>query len=170
MRLISLIGMLTFLTTVGSSAMADESYINHYRARLSGFNEVPPILSKGSGIFKSTVDGTGTSLTYSLTFSALSSDATASHIHFGQPGVNGGVMAFICGGPKPPCPVGGGTVTGTIVAADILDIAAQGISAGNFAEFLEVLRSGNAYINVHTTAHPSGEIRGQITKGFQNKP
>ena len=40
--------------------------------------------------------------------------------------------------------------------------AGQGIAAGEFAELVRALRAGAAYANVHTTAHPGGEIRGQV--------
>ncbi|HYK91467.1 MAG TPA: CHRD domain-containing protein [Acidobacteriota bacterium] len=132
-------------------------------ARLTGFQEVPAILSDGKADFTATLDQAGTMLTYSLTFSGLSAPATASHIHIGQRGVSGGVMAFLCGGGgKPACPASGGTVTGTIVAADIIGPATQGVHPGDFAGFLRVLRSRNAYANIHTSNFPAGEIRGQI--------
>jgi hypothetical protein len=38
----------------------------------------------------------------------------------------------------------------------------QGIAAGQFEEFVEALRAGIAYANVHTTGFPGGEIRGQL--------
>ena len=134
-----------------------------FRAKLAGFQEVPPILTGASGTFKATLDSAGTTLSYTLTFSNLSSTTVASHIHFGQRGVSGGVMAFLCGGGnKPACPVSG-TITGTIMAADIVGPTDQGVQVGDFAGFLRIIRSGNAYANVHSTNFRTGEIRGQIS-------
>jgi len=53
-------------------------------------------------------------------------------------------------------------VTGTITAADILAITAQGLAAEDFAGAVRAIESGNTYVNVHTTLFPGGEIRGQI--------
>jgi len=149
-----------------SAASADAGTTN-LSARLSGFSEVPPQLTAGSGTLHATVRGN--TLTYKLTFSDLSSTATQSHIHFAQSGVNGAVVVFLCGsaatpGPAgtPTCPADGGTVTGTITAAQVLAVPAQGVTAGDFAGLVRIIRSGDAYANVHTTAHPGGEIRGQV--------
>ena len=43
-----------------------------------------------------------TRIDYELTYSNLSSTASAAHIHFAQPGVNGGIVAFLCGGGGKP--------------------------------------------------------------------
>lgn len=89
--------------------------------------------------------------------------STAAHIHFGQPGVNGGVIAFLCGGDdRPNCPGVAGTVSGVISAADILAIAGQGLQAGDLEGALQAMRRGAAYVNVHSTLFPEGEIRGQV--------
>ena len=45
---------------------------------------------------------------------------------------------------------------------DIIGPAGQGITAGEWGELVAAIRSGVTYANVHTTAHPGGEIRGQI--------
>jgi CHRD domain len=61
------------------------------------------------------------------------------------------------------CPASGGTITGTIRAADIgAGAAGQGLAAGEFDEFVRALRSGATYVNVHSTGRPDGEIRAQI--------
>jgi hypothetical protein len=134
--------------------------------KLTGFQETPSILSDGTGTFSATV--TGTSLTYRLRFSNLSAPVTQSHIHFGQTSVAGGVFVFLCsnlgnGTPGTPTCAENVTITRTVTAADIIGGAAgQGLAAGDFAGVVRVLRSGNAYVNVHSTAHPGGEIRGQL--------
>jgi hypothetical protein len=165
-----LLAAVIVLGLTASVASADEATI-HARAKLTGFEEVPPKLSDGVGTFSATVQGG--SLTYKLTYSGLSTPAFMSHIHFGQPAVNGGIFVWLCGsttapGPAgtPTCPAGGGTVTRTITAADIVTITPdQGVAAGDFAGAVRILRSGDAYVNVHTTRFPGGEIRGQVHTG-----
>ena len=140
------------------------------RAKLSGFNEVPPILSNGKASVRITINGNNT-MTYRLTISgSFSSNVTQSHLHFGQPGVNGGIFLFLCtnlgNGPAgtPACPQGG-TVTRTVSAADLLSVAAQNVPAASFDSAVRILRSGDTYANVHTVNFPAGEIRGQVTLG-----
>jgi CHRD domain-containing protein len=150
-----------------SVASADEA-ATHASAKLTGFQEVPPKLTNGMGTFSATVQGT--SLTYKLTYSGLSTDAFMAHIHFAQPAVNGGIFLWLCGSAMAPgpagtlnCPPGGGTVTRTITAADIVTITPdQGVAAGDFAGAVRILQSGDAYVNVHTIRFPAGEIRGQV--------
>jgi len=139
---------------------------NEFTAKLSGFKEVPPILTNGAGTFRATVNGT--SMTYRLTFSGLTSPATQSHLHFAMRGVNGGVFVCLCSnlgnGPAgtPACPASGGTVTRTVTAADFVAVAAQNVPAGSFENALRIIRSGDAYANVHSMNFPTGEIRGQV--------
>ena len=73
-------------------------------------------------------------------------------------------MIDLCGGDKPACPAmsTAGTVTGTITPANVKPLLPQGIEAGNFAEAVRAIRSGNTYANIHTTVRLGGEIRGRI--------
>lgn len=137
------------------------------KTRLSGFQENTPKLSAGTGAFLATVSGD--KLTYTLTYSGLSSDAFMSHLHFGQRAVNGGIFIWLCGsaaapGPTgtPTCPAGGGTVKGVATSASVQGVADQNVKAGDFAGALAIIRAGDAYVNVHTTNFRSGEIRGQV--------
>jgi hypothetical protein len=133
-------------------------------AHVNGFQNVPATLSAGTGTFTGTL--TSTSLTFTYTFSGLSSDVTAAHIHFGQLLVNGGIVVFFCGGGgKPACPTAGGTITGTITAADVMAVPTQVVNAGDFSALTKMLLSGTAYVNVHTVNAPAGEIRGQVFVG-----
>jgi CHRD domain-containing protein len=160
----ALVAAVCLLAFTGSVARAGDDG-TALRASLNGFQEIPSKLTTGRGTFTATISSN--SISYTLTYAGLSTPAVASHIHFAQRGVNGGVFAFLCGGGgKPACPPAGGTVTGTITAADILAPSPdQGLAAGDFAGAVRALRSGNTYVNVHSTRFPAGEIRGQIGAG-----
>jgi hypothetical protein len=97
---------------------------------------------------------------------ATGGSALAAPIHFAQTSVSGAVVAFLCGGGgKPAYPAVWGTVTGTIVAADVLAVPTQGIAAGDLGAVLRAVRAGVTYANVDSVAFPGGEIRGQIPGG-----
>ena len=133
-----------------------------FEARLNGFQQVPAIITNGTGTFVAELNPDGISINYTLSYSHLSSTAHFAHIHVGQAGANGAVVVFLCGGGgKPACPASG-SVSGKLTSADVKAIADQGVTAGNFHQLLIALRSGVAYVNVHSTNFPNGEIRGQI--------
>ncbi len=129
-------------------------------AHLDSYQEVPTLSTTGHGKLRARVRGD--SIEFKLSYSDLSSPVKFAHIHLGREAVNGGVIAFLCGGGgKPACPASG-EVTGTIVPADVIGPADQGIAAGEFDELVRALRAGATYANVHTDDFGSGEIRGQI--------
>lgn len=131
--------------------------------RMSSYQEVPSVSANGKGRFQAKIKNS--TIEYKLTYSGLSGPAVVAHIHFGQIGANGGVAAFLCGGGgKPACPASG-TVSGTIVAADVVGPASQGIAAGEIGELIAAMRAGLTYANVHTANFPAGELRGQIKPG-----
>lgn len=92
----------------------------------------------------------------------------AAHLHLGAPGVNGGIIVFLCSNlPNPPadvpaCPQQGGNVSGTLTAASVVGPADQGIAPGEFQKLIDALNSGAVYANVHTDQFPEGEVRGQL--------
>jgi len=53
-------------------------------------------------------------------------------------------------------------LTGTATTTDLVARAAQGINS--WEDFVQALLLGNTYVNVHSTANPGGEIRGQLTR------
>jgi CHRD domain len=142
------------------------SQTERFSARLSGGEEVPPINTAGTGNFEMTIQP-GT-ITFSLTFSGLSSPLAVAHLHFGQANVAGGVMIFLCGGGgQPACPATTeGTITGTITAANVTGPSLQGIAPGDLDSALEAVRNGLSYANMHTANFGGGEIRGQIRRGL----
>lgn len=54
---------------------------------------------------------------------------------------------------------------GTLTAANVIGPAGQGVATGEFAELVAAMRGGVAYINVHSSTFPGGEVRGQLTGG-----
>lgn len=166
-RLLTIVGIVGLVTTLAASA--DESALN-MRARLSGFNEVPPKATMGSGTFKA--KASGGKIEFTLTYSGLTTPAFMAHFHFAERGVNGGIFIWLCGPPGSPahkvCPPGTtapATVTGTITKADIQAVPDQNITAMDMATALDIVEAGDAYINVHSMKFPAGEIRGQVSPG-----
>ena len=138
------------------------SQTERFSASLAGKNEVPSINTAGSGDFRMEI--VDSNITFSLSFSDLSSALSVAHLHFSPTKVAGGVMIFLCGGGgQPDCPAAtSGTITGTITAANVTGPATQGIDVGDLDSALEAVRAGLSYANVHTTNFAGGEIRGQV--------
>lgn len=111
-----------------------------FTARLDGASEVPPNPSAGVGRACAILNADRT-LTYRVEVSGLGAPATAAHFHVGPIGVNGPVVVPLVGGPL----VWAGT-SAPLTSAQVADLLA-----------------GRWYVNVHTTAFPGGEIRGQVS-------
>jgi DNA-binding transcriptional LysR family regulator len=150
------------LLCIAFAAAADDD--TRFRAALVGTQEVPAIFAAGSAIFEARVLDNDTRIEFQLTYEHLTAPPLVAHVHFGQRGVAGNVSFFLCGGGgKPSCPAStSGTVTGTVVAANVVGPAVQGIAPGDLAAILQMIRAGLGYANMHTPLHPGGEIRGQI--------
>ena len=133
---------------------------DEFRAIMAGAGENPPVETEASGVadFRLNADGT---LSYETRATGPIMGAVQAHIHLGARNVNGPVVAFLFG----PFPEGrdfkAGDVisSGTITDANV--IARPGFTP-TVANLVERLRQGRAYANLHTHAHPPGEIRGQI--------
>jgi len=141
-----------------------------FQAILDGYQEVPSVATRGTGVFTATSNSERTRVEYTLTFANMAAPVTQSHIHFAQTAANGAIIIWLCGttsnpGPAgtPTCPQGGGTISGVFTAENVLaSPTTQQLAAGQITQFVDAMRSNAAYANVHTTASPGGEIRGQI--------
>ena len=104
---------------ITSTAREDRDDVTTYRARLTGFGEVPPKLANGQGKFSGALSADGASISWTLSWTDLTTPAQAAHIHFGQPQNTGSVVVFFCGGGgRDGCPDGpghSGSVSGTAV-------------------------------------------------------
>jgi hypothetical protein len=134
----------------------DVKEVETFTAVLSGANEVPPVTTTATGT--ATLSVVGGVLVYRVDVANITSP-TLSHIHGpAAAGVNAGVRVNFCTGtpPAPPCATGT-PYTGVLTAG----VATQ-VSGISFDSMLVLLRNGNAYVNVHTSANGGGEIRGQV--------
>lgn len=131
-------------------ASADEL---KFEAQLSGAEEVPPVATEGEGEAKFESDGT--SVEFELKWKSLKASAFASHIHCGVRGMNGPVGVTLFAGPRGT----EGEVQGTFTAPD----PGNGCGWDDLSDVLGAMATGGAYVNIHTPAHPGGEIRGQVT-------
>jgi len=107
----------------------------------------------------------GGTIVYRIDVTGIS-NVTLAHIHGPMltPGGSAGVIVNFCGTTQggtpttPPC--ASGTVTGVLVSG----VSSLTPGAGmTFDRLVTLLKTDSAYVNVHTTAHPGGEIRGTIT-------
>ena len=142
------------------------------KEKLTSYQEVPALSTPGQGTFRATIDRKNQEIHYVLKFGGLESPATQSHIHFENRTNTGPVVVFLCtnlgNGPAgtQPCPANGGTITGTIRPADVINGgAAQGLAAGEFDELVRAIKAGATYVNIHSTTRPAGEIRAQLSHG-----
>lgn len=161
------LGMVALAALVGFVALPGQAGIKGgFKARLTGYQETPSISTGARGQFRARVNPAETEIAFDLSWTGLEGgSATAAHIHLGQPGVAGGVVITLCGGPKPACPSGtSASISGTLTASDVQDLPAQGIAAGELDEVLRAMQRGFTYVNVHTATYPGGEIRGQIRR------
>lgn len=138
------------------------------KANLLGREEVPPLFTAGKGTFTATIVDGADLINWQINFSQTTGNITQAHLHFGQAGVNGGIMVFLCtnlgNGPvgTQTCPSAGGSISGSLSPADIVGPTSQGMTVGNFFALTKALRQGTSYVNVHSDLFPGGEIRGQI--------
>lgn len=124
-----------------------------FTADLSGGAQVPPLAVDGTGDATVTIADDESSISWVVTYSGLTGDPAAGHIHFGAVDATGPVMIPFA----TVTPTGS---TGTFAAADY--VTGAGLPA-DWAGVLAAIRDGNAYVNIHTAANPPGEIRGQLS-------
>ena len=141
------------------AACGGSSPATHFTATLSSANETPtPPHPNASATGTATYDVSGTTVNYTVTFSGLSGNASAGHIHVGTSTEAGGVVVPFT------VPAGTqGTFNGSFTAADVKagTTPNQTIVAGSLDSMLSAMRAGATYTNIHTASNPAGEIRGQ---------
>ena len=146
--LLALTGVAAFAIT-GCGMMKGQSGMGMAASNMVAFstqlragNEVPPNASQGTGSVDAMLNKDSNLLRWKVNYSGLSGPATAGHFHGpAAAGANAGVVVPWSSTMSSPME-GSATLT-----------------AGQVAD----LMAGRWYANVHTAAHPGGEVRGQMT-------
>ena len=136
-----------------------------FTATLTGANEVPAVTTSASGTATFTAVG-DTAISYSVSVSGLTG-MTMGHIHTGAAGVNGGVLVWLAppngSAPAPAAGLQNGVVaSGRFNASWIRGVG--GAPPSSRDSLKRLLRSGNAYVNFHTSTFGGGELRGQTVR------
>jgi hypothetical protein len=174
MQVYRLRGALALTAIVAAAACSDNlsaAKLSSFYSNLSWDQEVPlPTFAAGFDTTKvkgtatltligpATTNAPGDSINYSVTYGGLTGNPTVSHIHVGAGTAAGLVRVNLCGTgvPAPACPAAtSGTISGhaTVIVGGI-----------SFDSLYSAMKTGGAYVNIHTTANPGGEMRGVINK------
>jgi hypothetical protein len=111
-----------------------------FAADLKGTSQVPPNDSAGTGKAEVSYDDTSRTLSWTITYSGLSGDATAAHFHG---------------------PAKAGENAGPMIPITQLESPMKGSSALT-EDQSKALTGAKMYVNIHTAKYPDGEIRGQL--------
>jgi len=117
--------------------------IVEFNATIDAAQETPPTGESGTGTCVATYDTVTNELKYTLTWNGLTDVPTAMHFHKADIGVPGGVEIPINGFAS--------SASGTLTSSAIVDDDEE-----------QDLLEEKFYVNIHTAAHPAGEIRGQL--------
>lgn len=132
------------LALAGTLTLAQAAPVS-FEVPLTGAQQVPPVQTAGSGKAELTYDASTRVVTWDISFSGLSSQATMAHFHGpAAAGKNAGVKVWLSqkGNMEMTSPVKG--------------------EATLSPDEAKMFEAGDMYINVHTKDHPGGEIRGQV--------
>jgi hypothetical protein len=126
-----------------------------FPASLTGDQENPPVETDATGVAQVALSADGSVLRFAVSVADLSAEQiTQAHIHVAPIGMNGPVV-FLQSPSSFTSPL-----IGMLTEEDF--IPASEIGVETFADFIQRLRNGETYVNVHTQANEDGEVRGQL--------
>ncbi len=148
--------------TIGAALLIPAAHAQKksFTATLSGAVQVPAVKTMATGHATFRLSKDGQSISYTLTVKKID-HVTMAHIHLAPAGKDGPPVVWLYPTKtytERPGKVSGLLSRGTFTAAQLVGP----LKGKPLADLLKDMRDGDAYVNVHTTANPGGEIRGQI--------
>ena len=157
------------LAAATAAAAERPEAVSTLSAVLGGALQSPPNASSGRGVTTLTYDSTAHTLAISVSFEGLGSGTTAAHVHCCTTSAGSGTAAVATQTPTFsgfPAGVTSGSYSNTfdLTLASSWNAAFitnnGGTTAGAEAALAAGLAAGKAYLNIHTSGFPGGEIRG----------
>jgi hypothetical protein len=136
--------LMTGVLLLAFEAVPCEAAPQTFKVVLTGGQEVPPVNSTGKGVANLTYDPATRVITWTISYEGLSGPVTMGHFH--GPAAQGESAS-----PQIWVTVKGATVENPIKGQATLT-----------PEQVHDLTAGKWYLNLHTAAHPAGEVRGQV--------
>ena len=138
-----------------TSATAGSAQALVYQAQLSGASESPAVTTAATGTLTFTVAADRSNVSYVLSVKSLE-DLTVARLHQGKAGQVGSSIATLYPGPAKS-----GAFTGLLKTGSLTASAFTGPLAGKtMSDLVTLLNAGSVYVNIGTSAHRSGELRG----------
>lgn len=133
--------MVIGLAAVGCSVLQPDANLAAFSTQMTGANEVPAVGTNGAGKIDAVLDKKTNLFRWKLSYTGLSGAARAGHFH-GPAAIGANAGVAVSFGSTVTSPMEGQVTLTPAQAADLL--------------------AGKWYANIHTAAHPGGEIRGQM--------
>jgi hypothetical protein len=142
------------------SATPSSAQVVNMTATLSGGEETPApgLLTGAVGTATVSVDSVNEEIAVTLALFNFATGTTAGHIHVGPRGIAGPVVINF---PIPSGRTGDLPLVFRIGRAAF--VARPEIGINTMQDAIQAIVGGNAYVNIHTSQYPAGEIRGQLT-------
>lgn len=125
----------------GCSLLQPDAHLAAFSTQMTGINQVPPVKTAATGRVDAVLNKNTNLFRWKLSYRGLSGPATAGHFH-GPAAIGANAGIALSFGSMSRSPMEGRATLTAAQAADLL--------------------AGKWYANIHTAAHPGGEIRGQL--------
>jgi hypothetical protein len=128
-----------------------------FKAELSGNEEVSPVKAEAVGTATFQISEGGNTMTYTLTISHIK-DITGAFLCEGKKGENGAIVYDLFREPRKE------DISGTLLAEGKIEpyLLFGPLQGGSVQSLIQLMETGQVYINILTKRHPDGEIRGQL--------
>ncbi len=160
-HIVSLFFVLAMCTAVSAFAGSDRS-----SATLSGAQEIPEVNTPATGEIRVKFDKGFTKVSVIVDIKNLVGSLTGAHFHCARPAANGPVVLGLLN--PGPLSFDGKRIRGTLTNTDFTGADCSGTidrPVTNITSLAFAIQDGLIYVNIHSDAFPSGEIRGQMGKG-----